>query len=663
MADLGELSAKITAQIQEFERGMDTAGQKVDQFGARAGRGGAAAGKGMAVAGKAATVMAGAAMAAAAAAAAAGAALVALGARGMKAGDEQAKLARQLGITNEELATMQRAADFAGMSSSALTTNMQRLNRGIGEAIQGTGQAGDAFRQLGIDVNDLQQMRADEQMTTLATAMGNLGTRAEQAAVANQIFGRSGQEMLVFLDDAEANLTRANLQVNAFGIALSEVETDRIEAANDALSSIGAVIQGLANRIAARVAPLIEFLALKFEEVAIETNGFQDVVDGVFNFVINAAGFVANAIEGIKRAFAAIQHASRVAGNAITQVFRAVLNAITSVVDGAVAVINNLIDAANKVAGVIGMEIPRAGLMAESGFMQAVNRMANDSAEAVEDSRARMDEVMSAPWPGDAIKDFLNGLGEVEKAGERARASFAPQPEEAPGETADGTMRDFEKELQSLREFVMSEEDIERQRHMERLALLNEANAATLEGLSDYHELEAQLVDEHQQRINDIRKRGMTEMERFSAMSWHRQTAIISGELAGLTQNLDRENRAQFEIMKAGAIANAVVNTYQGITRSLSAYPMPLAGIMAAAHAAAGFAQVANIRNQQFGSGGGGSVPTATTPPAATGGEESRSLLVQGDFDSGQLFSGQAVRQLMDKIAEAQKDGYTVVMA
>jgi hypothetical protein len=36
--------------------------------------------------------------------------------------------------------------------------------------------------------------------------------------------------------------------------------------------------------------------------------------------------------------------------------------------------------------------------------------------------------------------------------------------------------------------------------------------------------------------------------------------------------------------------------------------------------------------------------------------------MIQGDFDSNQMYSGESVRRLMDEIAQAQKDGYKVVV-
>ncbi len=108
----------------------------------------------------------------------------------------------------------------------------------------------------------------------------------------------------------------------------------------------------------------------------------------------------------------------------------------------------------------------------------------------------------------------------------------------------------------------------------------------------------------------------------------------------------------------------ALVNTYEGISQSLAKYPWPLSGIMAAAHAAAGFANVNNIRQQSYGSSSGAGMGPAADPAAVTAAQPStqRSLIVQGDFSSDNLFTVESVRMLMDKIAEAQNDGYQVVL-
>ena len=62
---------------------------------------------------------------------------------------------------------------------------------------------------------------------------------------------------------------------------------------------------------------------------------------------------------------------------------------------------------------------------------------------------------------------------------------------------------------------------------------------------------------------------------------------------------LGSQNKKFFAAMKAFAIAEAIINTYQGATKALATYPPPFNFIAAAATVAAGLAQVATIRSQQ----------------------------------------------------------------
>lgn len=76
--------------------------------------------------------------------------------------------------------------------------------------------------------------------------------------------------------------------------------------------------------------------------------------------------------------------------------------------------------------------------------------------------------------------------------------------------------------------------------------------------------------------------------------------------LADGVKAIGKHSRAGFNIIKAAKIAQAVVDTYSGINRALGEYPPPTSFVLAAAVAAAGFANVASIASAKFGGGGGG---------------------------------------------------------
>lgn len=175
----------------------------------------------------------------------------------------------------------------------------------------------------------------------------------------------------------------------------------------------------------------------------------------------------------------------------------------------------------------------------------------------------------------------------------------------------------------------------------------------------------AEALAAKQEKINRAFRAGALTAEQYGrAMA--KATAMNSRNLDALASSVSSNLSTIFGDTKAVAIATALINTYQGITRALSTYPPPISTAMAALQAAAGFAQVANIKKTtSTGGGGGGSSASgaaATTPAAAAAPALQRSLIVQG-IGTNQLFTGEAVRSLAEKLIEFQKDGGQVVLA
>lgn len=110
----------------------------------------------------------------------------------------------------------------------------------------------------------------------------------------------------------------------------------------------------------------------------------------------------------------------------------------------------------------------------------------------------------------------------------------------------------------------------------------------------------------HESDKSRIERSGYRERLKFSTMTTKKQVKTILGTTLELTRGVAHENKTMFKINKAAGIANAIINTHAGVTKSLSAYPWPLAGVMAALHLAAGMAQVSAIKGASFGGGGGG---------------------------------------------------------
>jgi hypothetical protein len=137
-----------------------------------------------------------------------------------------------------------------------------------------------------------------------------------------------------------------------------------------------------------------------------------------------------------------------------------------------------------------------------------------------------------------------------------------------------------------------------------------------------------------------------------------------------MTASVANQSKEMFEINKGLAIANSIISTYEGITKTLAAYPFPISAAMAAAQGAIGFAQVASIASQQFNGGKStapsvsSSIPAGVTPVAnvgtnAQGGGGGGGQVVNISL-TGSTFNRDQVRDLITNINEVISDGSTI---
>ena len=287
---ISALNARLGLDIGQFRSGMDRARKQIRNFNRSMGR----AIKRVAKLG-----------AAAGAAAVGGLALMAR--EGLKAVDATAKLADQIGATTEELAGLRLAADRTGASSAKLDAALGVFQKRLGEAAQGSGQARDALQALGLSVDDLLAMSPSEQFAAVADAMDGLSTQAERNAVASDLFSRANQELVNTLALGSDGLAAAQAEAERLGLTFSRIDAAGVERANDAMARLGALVQGLQQRLAIALAPIIEAATNRLVGLGTQgqistetiTAGTESIAKG-FARVADMFGFVKAAFTGFK---------------------------------------------------------------------------------------------------------------------------------------------------------------------------------------------------------------------------------------------------------------------------------------------------------------------------------------------------------------------------
>ena len=116
--------------------------------------------------------------------------------------DALAKLSQRVGITVESLSTLIPAADLSGVSAEKFEAGLRKLATRMLEAATGIEEAKRSFAALGIAVqNQDGTLRAtDAVLLDLADRFKALPDGAEKTALAVEVFGKSGADLIPFLN-------------------------------------------------------------------------------------------------------------------------------------------------------------------------------------------------------------------------------------------------------------------------------------------------------------------------------------------------------------------------------------------------------------------------------------------------------------------------------
>lgn len=145
--------------------------------------------------------------------------------------DKLQEMSVRTGIGTEALQELGFAAKLSGADLESLEISVKRMQVAI---VNGS----PAFEQLGISLDNLRKLSPDEQLKTVLTAIAAIPDPAQRAALAIDIFGKSGTDLLPMLENGAAGLQKMIDRAHELGIVFG---TDAVKAAADLKDSFDAL--------------------------------------------------------------------------------------------------------------------------------------------------------------------------------------------------------------------------------------------------------------------------------------------------------------------------------------------------------------------------------------------------------------------------------------
>lgn len=262
-----------------------------------------------------------------------GAAITALGVKNvLDLGGKLSDLSDRTGVNVKDLMILQKAFEDAGIGADSVGSSINRMQKFIAEAADGTSSAVEAMSNLGLSLKDLENLNPSDQFKAVSDAISNIENPARRAQVAMAIFGKSAGSMMSLFKNPEALNQAAKTIGRQADIMQKNAAT--FDRASDLLGSIYLKVQGFFAGIADKIAPaLLEVLEM-LDSIDLAQMG-QDLGDSIMDaasILYNAfasdklgelvySGLVVGFQEGINYLVSAMKFAVDFISNALDQIF------------------------------------------------------------------------------------------------------------------------------------------------------------------------------------------------------------------------------------------------------------------------------------------------------------------------------------------------------
>lgn len=193
------------------------------------------------------------------------------------------EMAQRTGIAVESLSLLVPAAELSAVSTEKFEAGLKRLATGMLEAATGSETSAQKFGALGVAVqNQDGTLRDSEQvLLDLADRFKAMPDGAEKAALAVDIFGKAGAEMIPFLNQGRDGIGALKQEAAELGLQLSADTAAQAGNFNDALDKLKLATQSIGNQIIASLLPALNDMAGGMVESAKEGGTLRVILDGV----------------------------------------------------------------------------------------------------------------------------------------------------------------------------------------------------------------------------------------------------------------------------------------------------------------------------------------------------------------------------------------------
>lgn len=227
---------------------------------------------------------------------------------------------QRTGIGAQALSELGFAAGQAGADLETLEKGVRTMQKGLLAAQSGSGNLAKGLELIGVPLKSLLGLKPEEQFLAIAEGLSTIQDDSTRAAVAMQLFGKSGTQLLPLLSEGADGIEAMREQARRLGVTFSDEAAASADDFDDALTAMTKAVKGIVLSVGGALAPALTQVATVLSEAAGAVSRFVKEHQAL----VIIAGLGAVALFGLGAAFIVV-------GTAATGL-AAVLGVVASVI-------------------------------------------------------------------------------------------------------------------------------------------------------------------------------------------------------------------------------------------------------------------------------------------------------------------------------------------
>ena len=245
--------------------------------------------------------------------------------------DEIDKTSQKLGLSSKSYQEWDYVMKICGTEMSSMTTGLKTLTNKLDDAKNGSKDAQKMFGALGISMEDLKTMTREDLFAKTIAGFQSMSDSTERAALANDLFGKSGQNLAPLFNMTAEETQGLIDKANDLNMIMSDDAVKAGASYKDSLTTLEGAMTGLKNNIMSQFLPSLTTMTEGFAE-AVSGKGTAKLTKGINDLMKSLKQVAPVALKAVSDiGIAMIQGIGPLLPDLVSTIFTLLISAITTI--------------------------------------------------------------------------------------------------------------------------------------------------------------------------------------------------------------------------------------------------------------------------------------------------------------------------------------------